>query len=105
MIIESKEMATFISERVKEVRRLNNKTQTWCATKLGIHRQTYIDMETGKHPPKADTIYNFSVLMGVPISYFFPNSEDKESALLHEANKKLRQLERLSKLSARVFNE
>ncbi|OBU29784.1 helix-turn-helix transcriptional regulator [Photobacterium kishitanii] len=59
------------------------------AEKLGISRQTYIDIENGVRIPKADTIYKISVITNQSINYFFyDNTEigdiDQISILLEQ---------------------
>lgn len=41
------------------------------AEKLGISRQTYLDIENGVRIPKADTIYKISIITNQSINYFF----------------------------------
>ncbi|PSX16946.1 hypothetical protein C0W52_05075 [Photobacterium kishitanii] len=76
-------------KKIKGSRIISNISQKKMAEKLGISRQTYIDIENGVRIPKADTIYKISVITNQSINYFFyDNTEigdiDQISILLEQ---------------------
>ncbi len=44
-------------------------TQTGMAERLGLARQTYLDLESGKREPRLSTIQNISKILGVDECY------------------------------------
>ncbi|MGR5283051.1 helix-turn-helix transcriptional regulator [Photobacterium damselae] len=46
-------------------------TQLEMAKKLGISRQTYVDIENGVRVPRVDLLNKISEITNKPVSYFF----------------------------------
>lgn len=55
---------------LKQVRKEHGMTQAGAAKHLKIARQTYLDLESGKTPPRLDTLIALSTLFNKSISYF-----------------------------------
>lgn len=55
-----------LSKRLKELRRLNNFTQDYVASSLGVIRQTYSHYETGKRIPSTEILYKLASLYKIP---------------------------------------
>lgn len=64
---------TALSTIIVALREREGHTQVFAAKALGMARQTYLDMETGRREPRYSTIVNMSRLWHEPISTFFPN--------------------------------
>lgn len=63
---------SYIAVRIKAARKGSDITQVAMAQNLGIARQTYLDLETGKTAAKANILYQIALLTGRPITSFFP---------------------------------
>lgn len=61
-------MPTF-KDRLKELRLFSSITQVDMAKGLELARQTYLDIETGKTPPRLDTIEGIAKLLNVDACY------------------------------------
>lgn len=57
---------------LNNIRDTKGYTQTSMAKRLGIARQTYLDLESGKTEPRYRTLVELSKIFDVPISYWFP---------------------------------
>ena len=55
---------------LKQVRKEHGMTQADAAKHLKIARQTYLDLENGKTPPRLDTLIALSTLFNKSISFF-----------------------------------
>lgn len=49
-----------LSQKLKELRIVNNYTQDYVAAALGVVRQTYSHYETGRRVPDAEVLYKLS---------------------------------------------
>ena len=56
---------------LKHRRELSGLTQVEMAKKLGVARQTYLDLETGKTEPRLSTLKSLSLIFNVPGDYWF----------------------------------
>lgn len=65
-----------IAERIKTARELENRTQVWMAMRLGIARQTYLDLENGKTEAKLSIIVKLTKILNRPLEYFTDVTED-----------------------------
>lgn len=70
-------------ERLKDRRVRKEMTQVGMAIQLGIARQTYLDLETGKTEPRLSTIKNISSILGCDIYWLMTGerSPDREISL------------------------
>lgn len=59
---------TQLSVRLKELRKVNNYTQDYVASVLGVIRQTYSHYETGKRTPSTETLYKLAGLYNISVS-------------------------------------
>lgn len=59
-----------IALRVRTARELNGITQVSMAKQLGVARQTYLDIESGKTEPKLSNLYNISEITKYPVMWF-----------------------------------
>lgn len=60
--------STLLSKRLKELRKVNNYTQDYVASALGVVRQTYSHYETGKRTPNSETLYKLAGLYGISVN-------------------------------------
>lgn len=65
-----------ISSAVLEARKKRGFTQIEMAKRLGVARQTYLDIERGKTSPKACLLYEISDITNFPITYFYGSHSD-----------------------------
>lgn len=49
-------------------------TQVDMAKNLGVARQTYLDLESGRTEPRYSTLIKLSELFNVPVAAFFPKA-------------------------------
>lgn len=68
---------------ILRARKSQNITQLEMAKKLGMSRQTYVDIENGVRVPRVDLLNKISEITNKPVSYFFErnNSMDCERLL------------------------
>ena len=58
---------TLLSARLRELRVVNNYTQDYVASFLGVVRQTYSHYERGKRTPSPETLYKLAGLYNVSV--------------------------------------
>lgn len=56
-----------LGKRLKELRRINNYTQDYVASILGVIRQTYSHYETGKRTPSSENLYKLASLYNISV--------------------------------------
>ena len=56
---------SLLSQRLKELRKVNNYTQDYIAEVLETTRQTYSHYETGKRKPSPETIYKLALFYNI----------------------------------------
>ncbi|GAW46563.1 helix-turn-helix transcriptional regulator [Photobacterium damselae subsp. piscicida] len=56
---------------ILRARKSQNITQLEMAKKLGISRQTYVDIENGVRVPRVDLLNKISEITNKSVSYFF----------------------------------
>lgn len=59
-----------IAKRIKEAREWKGLSQVAMAKRLGIARQTYLDLETGKTEPRITVLLSIAALTERPVSWF-----------------------------------
>lgn len=74
-----------LSQKLRELRKLNNFTQDYVASALGIARQTYSHYETGKRTPDAKTIFVLSGIFKVPIDDLMQLTMDIDRNVCYDA--------------------
>ena len=62
-----KSAQSLLSKRIQELRKVNNYTQDYVASALGVVRQTYSHYETGKRTPSAEMLFKIAGLYGIPV--------------------------------------
>ena len=60
--------STLLSKRLKELRKVNNYTQDYVASALGVVRQTYSHYETGKRTPNSEALYKLAGLYKISVN-------------------------------------
>lgn len=73
------ELRKDIGERIKKSRKAVKVTQQAMADALSISRQTVIDMENGKTPPKTDHLEAISKIIKKPIDWIVTGDDPKAS--------------------------
>ncbi len=58
---------TQLSKRLRELRKVNNYTQDYVASVLGVIRQTYSHYETGKRIPSTESLYKLAGLYNISV--------------------------------------
>lgn len=61
---------TTLGQYLKNLRKSFNYSQEFVASHLNITRQTYSHYETGRITPPVNSLYNLSMLYGIPIENF-----------------------------------
>ncbi|KKC98431.1 MULTISPECIES: helix-turn-helix transcriptional regulator [Photobacterium] len=67
-----------IASRIKEAREWKGLTQVHMAQQLGVARQTYLDLETGKTEPKVRLLSAISEITERPLTWFVYGDEGLE---------------------------
>ena len=67
-----------IGERIKSLRKENEKTGIYVSTILGIDQSYYSKMEKGKHEIKLDTLFRIAELYNVSLDYLTGRTNIKE---------------------------
>ncbi|MGF1759706.1 helix-turn-helix domain-containing protein [Photobacterium sagamiensis] len=78
-----------IAAKIREAREWNKITQVGMAGKLGIARQTYLDLESGKTEPRVSTLVSVAEITGRPLSWFVYEGEGPVS---HDEQEDIQQL-------------
>lgn len=63
-------------KRLVRLRMERGRSQLWMASKLGIARQTYLDLEYGKTTPKAAMLMAISVLLKIDMLWLVGWEDD-----------------------------
>lgn len=66
-----------IAAKIREAREWKEITQVGMAKTLGIARQTYLDLESGKTEPRISTLVEIAQLTGRPLTWFVFDDEEK----------------------------
>lgn len=67
------------SDKIKNLREINNITQSDLSIKLNMSRRSYIDLETGRYSPKYHTLIAIADFYDVSIDYLVGRTENKDS--------------------------
>ena len=59
--------STQLAKRLRELRKVNNYTQDYVASALGVIRQTYSHYETGKRTPNSEMLYKLAGLYDISV--------------------------------------
>ncbi len=74
-MINRRDRKGLVAPAIREARGMANKgegmTQKDAAKKLGVARQTYLDIESGVTLPRVDMLINLAEIFEVPIGHFF----------------------------------
>ncbi len=76
---------TLLSQRLKELRKVNNYTQDYVAEAIGTTRQTYSHYETGRRKPSTETLYKLSGLYSVPVDDLLHLSVELDRNVYYDA--------------------
>ena len=76
---------TLLSKRLQELRKVNNYTQDYVASALGIVRQTYSHYETGKRTPSSEMLFKISGLYGISVDDLLRLTTDLDRNIYFEA--------------------
>ncbi|MBR5180143.1 MAG: helix-turn-helix transcriptional regulator [Lachnospiraceae bacterium] len=77
--------STLLSKRLKELRKVNNYTQDYVASALGVVRQTYSHYETGKRTPNSEVLYKLSGLYGISVNDLIQLSFEIDRDIYYDA--------------------
>ena len=80
-----------LSQKLKELRIVNNYTQDYVAAALGVVRQTYSHYETGRRVPDAEVLYKLSGLYNISVDDLLHitmdvDREDRKSTRLNSSH-------------------
>ncbi|WIG83814.1 helix-turn-helix transcriptional regulator (plasmid) [Photobacterium damselae] len=89
------------SYRLIAIRKGNQITQVEMARKLGIARQTYLDLETGKTEPRISILYKIAEIFNIPVSAFFEKEQSVSSFI---SLKKSTDAQLIAELECRLAN-
>lgn len=76
---------TLLSKRLKELRKVNNYTQDYVASALGVIRQTYSHYETGKRIPNSEMLYKLAGLYEISVDDLLHLTIDLDPSVYYEA--------------------
>jgi len=76
---------TLLSKRLKELRKVNNYTQDYVASALGVIRQTYSHYETGKRTPSSEMLYKLAGLYEISVDDLMHLAIDLDRNIYYEA--------------------
>ena len=76
-------MNSKFSERLKELRKDQRKTQDELSKVLNVRRSTYGEYERGKIRPPAEKIFKLAEYFNVSIDYLIGNTEQKTSKVVN----------------------
>ena len=77
--------STQLAKRLRELRKVNNYTQDYVASALGVIRQTYSHYETGKRTPNSETLYKLAGLYDISVDDLLHLSIDSDKNIYYEA--------------------
>ncbi len=67
-----------LHHRIKQAREDANLTQVAAAKEMGMARQTYLDLETGKTEPKLYTMIKFGFITGKTLNWLAYGPQDPQ---------------------------
>lgn len=76
-----------LSAKLKELRKVNNYTQDYVASALGVVRQTYSHYETGKRKPSPEMLYLLAGLYNVSVNDLLQLTIDIDRNINYDAPK------------------
>ena len=76
---------SLLSQRLKELRKVNNYTQDYVAEALGTTRQTYSHYETGRRKPSTETLYKLSGLYNISVDDLLHLSVELDRNVYYDA--------------------
>ena len=76
---------SLLSQRLKELRKVNNYTQDYVAAVIGTTRQTYSHYETGRRKPSTETLYKLSGLYNISVDDLLHLSIELDRNVYYEA--------------------
>lgn len=74
-----------LSAKLKELRKVNNYTQDYVASALGVIRQTYSHYETGKRTPSPETLYLLAGLYNISVNDLLQLTVDVDRNINYDA--------------------
>ena len=74
-----------LSAKLKELRKVNNYTQDYVASALGVVRQTYSHYETGKRTPNPETLYLLAGLYNISVNDLLQLTVDIDRNINYDA--------------------
>ena len=77
---------SLLSQRLKELRKVNNYTQDYVAAVIGTTRQTYSHYETGRRKPSTETLYKLSGLYNISVDDLLHLSVELDRNVYYEAH-------------------
>lgn len=100
----NKQENCFVSERLREIRKIHGKTQLEIAEVLGMKRSTYAYYETGATKPSIMTLTKLATFYDIPLEFFTTETATVDrttqqtqffSAPSHDSSEKLTESEKL----------
>ena len=76
---------SLLSQRLKELRKVNNYTQDYVAVVIGTTRQTYSHYETSRRKPSTETLYKLSGLYNISVDDLLHLSVELDRNVYYEA--------------------
>ena len=76
---------SLLSQRLNELRKVNNYTQDYVAAVIGTTRQTYSHYETGRRKPSTETLYKLSGLYNISVDDLLHLSVELDRNVYYEA--------------------
>lgn len=76
---------SLLTQRLKELRKVNNYTQDYVAAVISTTRQTYSHYETGRRKPSTETLYKLSGLYNISVDDLLHLSVELDRNVYYEA--------------------
>lgn len=92
-----------INTRVKQAREESNISQVAMAEKMGVARQTYLDIESGKNDPKISYLMKVCDITDVSLSWLVSGNE--EDKLCIDIQKNLKEARELIERAQRLLGD
>ncbi len=90
MVYQREALSVDVGVRLRELRESRNISMRGLAAKSGLSANALSMIERGKTSPSVSTLYKLADALGVPVTSFFGNISEKQSAILVKSDERIR---------------
>ncbi len=90
MVYQREALSVDVGVRLRELRESRNISMRGLAAKSGLSANALSMIERGKTSPSVSTLYKLADALGVPVTSFFGNVSEKQSAILVKSDERIR---------------